>query len=123
MRTEDLDGLTQAYPDCLMSAYADIDTGITLLTNSDNAFPREALDELCTEAALTLGQPAAPPLGANPCELAIKADDAALFVYLRAPGEPTDALVCVCRPGIDLDGFLAAAQACLAADDDAEGSA
>ncbi len=122
MRTEDLDGLTAAYPDCFIAAYADIDTGITLLTNSGDAFPREALDELCVEASLTLGSATAPPLGALPCDSAIKADDTAVFIYLRAPDEPTDALICMCRPSVALEPFLAAARACLAPDVGAQSS-
>lgn len=119
MQTEDLDRLTEKHPDCIIAAYADIGTGITLLTNSDKTFPREALDELCVEAALTLGTPDAPPLGALPCTEAVKADPTAIFVYMRAPQEDTDALICMCRPTIALAPFMDDARACLA-DDDAE---
>jgi len=114
MRTEDLDALTGTHPDCIVAAYADIETGVTLLINSGDNAPREALDELCVEAALTLGTPDAPPLGGLPCNEAVKADESALFVYLRAPDEATDALICMCRPTISLGPFLEAARACLA---------
>ncbi|WP_299722470.1 hypothetical protein [uncultured Tateyamaria sp.] len=122
MRTEDLDGLTSTHPDCIIAAYADIETGVTLLTNSNLSFPREALDELCVEAALTLGTPDAPPLGGMPCNEAIKVDDTALFLYLRAPDEATDALICMCRPTVEITPFLKAARACLS-DPSAEGTA
>ena len=113
MQTDVLDGLAKKHPDCIIAAYADIGTGIALVTNSGKTFPREALDELCVEAALTLGTKDAPPLGAIPSDEAIKIDDTALFVYLRAPDEPTDALICMCRPTIALDDFLNDARACL----------
>lgn len=115
MRSEDLDGLTEKHPDCIIAAYADIGTGVTLLTNSGRTFPREALDELCVEAALTLGAANVPPLGAAPCGEAIKADTTSVFVYLRAPDEPDDALILMCRPSIALDPFLADARALLEA--------
>ena len=113
MRNEDLDSLAERYPDCIIAAYADITTGITLLTNTGPVFPQEALDELCAEAALTLGVGDIPPVGALPCQEAIKSDESAVFVYLRAPDDPGDALVCMCRPGIALDPFLADARACV----------
>lgn len=113
MRSEDLDGLTEKYPDCIIAAYADIGTGVTLLTNSGRTFPREALDELCVEAALTLGAPDAPALGAIPCIQAIKTDTVSVFVYLRALNNPDDALICMCRPSITLEPFLSEARAVL----------
>lgn len=115
MRTEDLDGLVDKHPDCIIASYADMGTGITL-TTSGKLFPREALDEMCVEAALTLGTPHAPPLGAVACAEAVKADKQALHVYLRAPDEPTDALICLCRPTIPLERFLEDARACLNAE-------
>ena len=114
MRTEDLDRLIEKHPDCIFAAYADIDTGVTLLTNSGDAFPREALDELCIEAALSLGMPDAPPIGMNTCNTAIKADDSTLFIYLRAQDEPADALICICQNTIAVDSFLEEARLCLA---------
>lgn len=113
MQTQDLDSLVEKHPDCIIAAYADIGTGITLLTNSVRAFPREALDEMCVEAALTLGIVDAPPLGSATCTEAIKAAKSALHVYLRAPDDPTDALICLCRPTISLALFLEDARACL----------
>lgn len=110
---KDLDALVDAHPDCVIAAYADIETGITLVTNSGDTFPREALDELCVEASLTLGTADTPPLGALPCNEAIKADDTALFVYLRTPDAETDALICMCRPTIALTPFLEDARACI----------
>lgn len=118
MRSTDLNGLIGKYPDCLVAAYADISTGVTLLTPTDSTIPREAFDELCAEAALTLGTGDTPSLGAEPCPHAIKVDETAVFVYLRAPDEPGDALICMCRHTVPLAAFIADAQACFSGDID-----
>ncbi|MEL7131149.1 MAG: hypothetical protein AAGK77_01925 [Pseudomonadota bacterium] len=115
MRSTDLNGLIGAHPDCLVAAYADIGTGVTLLTSTDSTVPREALDDLCVEAALTLGPGDVPPLGAEPCPQAIKVDATAIYIYLRAPDDPSDALICMCRPTIALSSFLKDARACFVA--------
>lgn len=111
MRSTDLDGLIAGHPDCLIAAYADIGTGVTLLTRSAADVPREALDELCAEAALTLGTEA-PPIGAELGGHAIKVDETAVYIYVRAPDEVGDALICMCRHGVALDQFLVDARAC-----------
>ena len=116
MLAEHLEDLTKQFPDCLIAAFADIGTGITLVTAGTADAPREAMDELCTEAGLTLGAPDTPAMGSDPCQVAIKANAQALFIYLRDIAEPDDVLMFMCRPGVDLDGFLTAARACLATD-------
>lgn len=117
MRSTDLDGLIEKHPDCLVAAYADISTGVTLLTPTGSTVPREALDELCAEAALTLGTDT-PPIGAEPSPLALKVDDTAVFVYLRAPDEPGDALICMCRHSIQVEAFVADVRSCFATSED-----
>jgi hypothetical protein len=113
MQAEQLDKLADAFPDCIVAAFADIATGITLLTRGSFDAPREALNELCAEAALTLGSVEAPALGNEPCPLAVKAVDHAVFVYVRSSEDPGDALLCMCKPDVDLVAFLPAAQACI----------
>lgn len=113
MQAELLDKLATQFPDCIIAAYADITTGITLLTRGSFDAPREALNELCAEAALTLGSVEAPALGGHTCPTAVKAVDHAVFVYLRSAEDPGDALLCMCRPEIDLGAFLPAAQRCI----------
>lgn len=113
MQAELLDTLAEQFPDCIIAAYADITTGITLLTRGSFDAPREALNELCAEAALTLGSVEAPALGSQTCPVAIKAVDHAVFVYMRSAEDPGDALLCMCRPEIDLGAFLPAARKCI----------
>lgn len=111
MRSADLDSLAERHPDCLIAAFADISVGVTLRTAASNDVPREALDELCAEAALTLGQNDSSELGIAPSNLAIKSVENAIFVYMRAEAEPDDALICMCRNTIALDAFLHDARA------------
>ena len=113
MQAEDLDTLATRFPDCIIAAFADIDTGITLLTRGSFEAPREALNELCAEAALTLGSVEAPALGTSTCNMAVKAVDHAIFVYLRSAEDPGDVLLCMCQPAIDLEAFLPAARRCI----------
>ena len=42
-----LDGLNEKYPDCILSAYGDIGTGVTLVTRSRQSVPREARRFAC----------------------------------------------------------------------------
>ena len=113
MLADQLDSLTEQFPDCLIAAYADIGTGVTLVSSNRLNAPREALDELCAEAAISLGMPDAPAIGAVTSPIVVKSADQAVFVYLRSADEPNDALLCMCRPKIALDAFLTAARACL----------
>lgn len=114
MRSQDLDTLADRYDDCLIAAFADISTGVTLRTSSGTDAPREELDELCGEAALTLGGVGTPALGSDTCHCAIKRVAHALFIFLRSPEEPGDALIFMCRDTLPMDAFLADARACLA---------
>lgn len=111
MRIDELDRLQDSQADCLIAAFADISTGLTLRAAAGTKVPREALDELCSEAALTLGTDA-PPLGMDPCPCAIKALDSVFFVYLRSPADPNDALIEMCRDTIEMEAFLAQARGC-----------
>ncbi len=110
MRREDLDALTARHPECLIAAFADIGSGVTLLTDSKTTAPREVLDELCAEAALTLGSADIPPLGGAPCPLAVKTSEASVFVYLRDPEDPGTALLCMCKKTVALEAFVDAAK-------------
>ncbi len=111
MRSELLDTLAEGHSDCLLVAYADISIGITLRAAGDKTVPREALDEMCAEAALTLGAGDDPVLGQSTSDLALKSVENAIFVFLRAPDEPGEALIAMCRDTIALDSFLADARA------------
>lgn len=111
MQATDLDKLTAQFPECIIAAYADITTGVVYLTSGATSAPREALNELCAEAALTIGLPDAPALGADLCPVAIKLVDHGVFVYARAGDDPGDALLFMCRPEVDVQTFIDAVDA------------
>ena len=108
MQAEQLDQLTEAFPECIIAAFADISTNVVLVTSGAQEAPREALNELCAEAALTLGVQDAPALGGEACPMAVKIVDHAVFVYARAGVDPNDAALFMCRPDIEIAPFLAA---------------
>ena len=114
MQAELINTMTDQYPECVIAAYADLSTRVSLLTAGPVEVPREALDELCAEAAVTLGGHDLPVFGADPCHVAVKMVDHAVFIYMRTAEEPNDAYLFMCRPEVDLEGFLATARAGLA---------
>lgn len=114
MQAELINTMTDQYPECVIAAYADLSTRVSLLTAGPVEVPREALDELCAEAAITLGTIDVPSFGADPCHVAIKMVDHAVFIYMRTADDPNDAYLFMCRPEVDVDGFVKTAQAGLA---------
>lgn len=114
MLAEHLDQLSRSFPDCVLSAFVDIRTGIVLLTNEHGSDLREVADALCAEAALSLGGVTAPVPDTSTCAQVIKSDADYLHIYLRSENEATEALLCRCQPSLALDTFLPAARDCLA---------
>jgi hypothetical protein len=114
MLADHLDKLSQDFPDCVLSAFVDIGTGIVLLTNEKGGALREIADALCAEANDTFGNTDAPAIGLQPSSLAIKSDESHLNIYIRSATEASEALLCRCRKAISLESFLPAARDCLA---------
>ena len=106
MQAADLDKLISQFPECIIAAYADITTGVVYLTSGATSAPREALNELCAEAALTIGLPDAPALGADLCPIAVKVVEHGVFVYARVAEDPGDALLFMCRSEVDVQAFI-----------------
>jgi hypothetical protein len=100
----------------LVAAYADLSVPIVLQAYSAAQVPRELLDELGREAALTLGAAGLVP-GGGASNLAIKAMAGATLVIVRSATDPTDALICKCGDGIALEGFLSDAMDVAGADE------
>lgn len=111
MQAQDLDQLTEQFPDCIVAAYADITTGVVYVSGGSSKAPREALNELCADAALSLGMPDAPAIGAETCNISLKLVEHAVFVFVRMQEDPGDALLCMCRPEIDVVPFVGAVRA------------
>ena len=113
MASDELDALSSRFPGCDTLAFADLATKMVLVTNSSNTRSREALDRLCSEAALTLGEAGQPPLGDATCGTALHASRDSISIFLRAEHEPSDVLCCVCSTEVDVPAFLAEARPCL----------
>ena len=113
MVADALDRLHDKYPGCETLAFADLSTTMVLITNSGTTFRREALDALCSEAALTFGAAGAPAIGGDDAMTAFVATRDQLRIYIRDAREPNDALCCVCSHDLAVDSFLNDARACL----------
>lgn len=110
MATEDLDALHSKFPQCETLAFADLSTDMILVTNSDAPESREKLDALCDDAAKSLGKPGSPNFGDGDSDTALIATRDRLTIFIRASGEPTDVLCCICKPDLDVSSFLLAAR-------------
>ncbi|MGB3147870.1 MAG: hypothetical protein WBA91_08960 [Paracoccaceae bacterium] len=113
MVTGELDALKERFPACETLAFADLSTGMVLVTNSDTPLERRGLDQLCGEAELLLGGAGSRPLGEKPAAMALVSSQDRVRLFLRAGQEPNDALCCVVTPELDLAAFLPAADATL----------
>lgn len=110
MAIEDLDALHDKFPQCETIAFADLSTDMILITNSAAPQAREALDALCADAAKSLGKPGSPNFGDGESDTALIATRDQLTIFLRADGEPTEVLCCVCKPDLDVPAFLSVAR-------------
>lgn len=113
MVVDELDALREKYKGCNALAFADLSTKMILVTDSGSNLRREALDALCTEAALLLGANGEPALADRPSDLASAASPTQLRVFVRAAEEPNDVLCCICGPKINAAAFVADACECL----------
>lgn len=113
MVVDELDALRDKFEGCLTIAFADLSTQMILVADSASRLRREALDNLCAEAALLLGVNGKMALGTKPSSSASVTTKSALRVFLRAKGEPNDVLCCICEPGVDAGAFLIAARDCV----------
>ncbi len=113
MVVEELNNLRQAVPGCDVVAFADLSTQMVLVTSSDQSVPREEMDALSAEGAAVLGHGADGPLGLGRPGSAVVATSTGLRIFLRAASEPSDALCCMAKSGMDVAAFLTAARPCL----------
>ncbi|MDO6590947.1 hypothetical protein DS901_11130 [Loktanella sp. D2R18] len=110
MVVDDLDALQEKFAVCDTIAFADLSTQMILVTNSATSLPREGLDNLCAEAALTMGTKRRQFLGTEPSSSAVVASRGQVRLFLRAKAEPNDILCCVSADELDINAFLAEAQ-------------
>ncbi|MCU4652780.1 hypothetical protein N8I71_08045 [Roseibacterium sp. SDUM158016] len=99
-------------PDCELVLYADIVSGTVLASDSRLVYPQENLDTLCVCAR---GFLTAPRLASHDTTgEAVFRTPTATRVFMRAYGDPCEALVCVCGPKTDLAAVLDAMREALA---------
>ena len=105
-----LDTLKQEFADCATLAFADVSTKMVLVTDTTSNQPREAIDRLCAEAAVLLGQDGRAALGEGAATMAMATHGDRLHIFLRASNDPTDILCCNCSAQIPVVDFLNAAR-------------
>lgn len=114
MVSDELDALQNRFPVCETLAYADLTTGMVLVTNSNTPLERHGLNRLSADAALLLGGAQdTPQVGTQvPASVIVGSQDT-VSVFLRAEHQPNDALLCIGAGELDLAAFIPEAQACL----------
>lgn len=105
-----LDTLKEGFSDCATLAFADVSTRMVLVTDSSSNQPREAIDQLCAEAAVLLGQNGKAALGGDGTDMAMVTHGDRIHIFLRARNEPTDILCCNVSAHIPVVDFLQAAR-------------
>ena len=108
--TEKLDAMRSELPGCSLIAFTDLGSKLALCSSSAGKPAQEELDRLSELAHVMLdgavAEGAAPVLDGGQGDT--RAGTAMLLsgneakVFMRAPGEAAEALVCVCAPEADL---------------------
>lgn len=115
MSQEKLDELCEEQPDCQSVLFADIATGVALISDSGATHNRSFQSTLCAEAERMLGNQKRNALFCDGTAIQAfvkKADEVRIF--LRNPEAQSDALCCICAPSVDIDAFMRAAHKTLA---------
>lgn len=117
--TDALDALRSELSGCALVAYTDLSSRLVLSTSAAGHPGQEELDALSGAAQQVLAGAVAEG-GAQVWGAGAAADMAMLMtgtearVFLRAPGEAPEALICVCAPDTDLTQVVTEGRATLA---------
>ncbi|MEM7718206.1 MAG: hypothetical protein AAF222_03325 [Pseudomonadota bacterium] len=116
--TAELDAMRADVQGCALVAYADLSSQLVLCTSAASNPAQEEMNALSKAAQLALdgefAAGAAPSWGGEaPAEVSVLMTGAEARLFLRAPNNPTEALMCVCAPDIDLEAAVAEARATL----------
>lgn len=108
--TAELDEMRSGLSGCSLVAFTDLSSQLVLCTSAASKPVQEELNALSQAAHLALdgafAEGAAPfweESGDVPAETAVLLTGDEARVFLRAPGKPNEALVCVCAPDAELD--------------------
>ncbi|MEO0991260.1 MAG: hypothetical protein AAFX00_09960 [Pseudomonadota bacterium] len=110
---EHLDELRALFPECFLAAFADIGSGMVLSFSAAERPPQEVVDALAAEVQRDMGPGLQEVLG-----WASGSDDAAVLsvhsvsdhlrIVVRTSGGSTEVICALCKPGLDLQSFVAA---------------
>ena len=108
MVAEKLTELCDTVDGCDTAAFADISTKMVLVSVPETELTRDAWNEICLEAALTM------EVGRASMKVGYLATEEQTKVFIRSQEEPNDLLICLCKPTVDLGALIASADTCLA---------
>lgn len=117
--TAELDAIRAEMQGCTLVAYADLSSQLVLCTSAAAKPAQEEMNALSKAAQLALdgayAEGAAPSWNATaPAELSVLMTGSEARLFLRAPENPVEALMCVCAPDTDLEAAVTQARAALA---------
>lgn len=116
--TAELDAMRADVDGCALVAYTDLSSQLVLCTSADTKTVQEEMNALSQAANLALegafAEGAKPSWGGEPsAQVAVLMTGAEARLFLRSPANPTEALIAVCAPDIDLEAAVNGAQATL----------
>ncbi len=121
MIMEQLEELRAAFAQCRALALADLASGTIYRVSAREKQPQERFDAMCAAAAEVFCRPPGDALArASGHEEARALNEVMLFrgddlcIFLRAPWDPGEAVLCLCEAALDVDAFLEAARERLA---------
>ncbi|MEO1537304.1 MAG: hypothetical protein AAFR73_06200 [Pseudomonadota bacterium] len=116
--TAELDAMRADVQGCALVAYADLSSQLVLCTSAASKPAQEEMNALSQAAQLALdgayAESAAPVWGSTArAELSVLMTGAEARLFMRAPENPSEALMCVCAADADLEAVVGQARAAL----------
>ncbi|MEL7150688.1 MAG: hypothetical protein AAGK71_08140 [Pseudomonadota bacterium] len=116
--TAELDAMRADVRGCSLVAYADLTSQLVLCTSAAAKPAQEEMNALSQAAQLALdgayAESAAPSWGGQaPAEVSVLMTGSDARLFLRAPENPAEALMCVCAPDTDLEAAVTQGRATL----------
>jgi hypothetical protein len=118
--TAELDAMRAEIPGCALVAFTDLATDLALCTSAVRNPVQEEMNALSQAARIALdgafAEGAASAWGRDhedPAEVAMLLTGEEARVFIRSPGKPNEALICVCAPDAPLEDVVARGQTAL----------
>lgn len=111
----ELDGMRADVPGCVLVAFTDLTSQLVLSSSSATKPVQEEMNALSQAAHLALEGAYADGATAGrqeetSAQAAVLMTGSETRVFLRSPGNPAEALICVCAPDTDLDSAVTQAR-------------